>query len=88
MPCIFIVLEALPKTNALAEVLTEVTVPWLVDAVGTSAGASLVCSAASALVSSAAVALVTVAAAALITVAAPALILLNPGWLMMTLAAL
>jgi xanthine/uracil/vitamin C permease (AzgA family) len=88
MPCIFTVLEALLETDALVEVLAEVTVPWLVDAVGSSVGASLVCSTASTLVSSAAAALVMVAVAALIAVASPALILLNPRWLMMSLAVL
>jgi hypothetical protein len=88
MPCIFTVLEALPETDALAEVLAEVAVPRLVDAMGSSVGPSLVCSTASAMVSSAAATLVTVAATALIAVAAPALNLLNPGWLMMTLATL
>ena len=78
MPCIFTVLEALPETDALAEVLAEVTVSRLVDAVSSSTGPSLVCSAASALVSSAAAALIPVAVAALITVATPALNLLNP----------
>ena len=65
----------------LVEVLVKVTISRLVDTVGSSAGPSLVCSVAAALVPVA-------AAAALIVVATPALNLLNPGWLMMTLAAL
>ena len=70
----------------LAEVLAEVAVSWLVDTASSSAGPSLVCSTAAAMVSSAATALVPVAAATL--VATSVLDLLNPGWLMMTLATL
>ena len=73
MPCVFTVLKAFPETDALAEVLAEVGGSRLVDAGGSSAGASLVCSAVAALV--------PITAAALVTISA-----LSSGWLVMALA--
>ena len=73
MPCIFAVLEALSEADALAEVLAEVGGSRLVDAEGSSAGASLVCSATAALV--------PITAAALVAISA-----LSSGWLVMALA--
>jgi hypothetical protein len=72
VPCILAVLEPLPEADALAEVLTEVGGSQLVDAGGSSTGASLVCSAVAALVA--------ITAAALVAISA-----LNSGWLVMAL---